>query len=87
MHFWRSHAAWGSQKKTIPMQHGKAETENCDTSRARTSILTEHHIFVVVIFLSILGRQTGILAGSLKENLKMMKIIRFFENCENQKCC
>ena len=39
MHFWRSHAAWGSQKKTIPMQHGKAETENCDTSRARTSVL------------------------------------------------
>ena len=50
MHFWRSHAAWGSQRKTIPMQHGKAETENCDTSRARTSIFADHHIFVVVDF-------------------------------------
>jgi hypothetical protein len=50
MHFWRSHAAWGSQKKTIPMQHGKAETENCDTSRARTSIFADHQIFVVVDF-------------------------------------
>ena len=50
MHFWRSHAAWGSQKKTIPMQHGKAETENCDTSRARTSIFADHEIFGVVGF-------------------------------------
>ena len=50
MHFWRSHAAWGSQNKTIPMQHGKAETENCDTSRARTSIFADHQIFVVVDF-------------------------------------
>ena len=40
----------GITKKTIPMQHGKAETENCDTSRARTSIFADHQIFVVVDF-------------------------------------
>ena len=50
MHFWRSHAAWGSHKKTIPMQHGKAETENCDTSRARTSMLADHQILLLWIF-------------------------------------
>ena len=53
MHFWRSHAAWGSQKKTIPMQHGKAETENRDTSRARTSILTDHWILLLWIFVDL----------------------------------
>ena len=37
-----------TKKKTIPMQHGKTETENCDTSRARTSILTDHEMFSVV---------------------------------------
>ena len=53
MHFWRSHAAWGSEKKTIPMQHGKAETENCDTSRARTSILTDHWVLLLWIFVDL----------------------------------
>ena len=53
MHFWCSHAAWGSQKKTIPMQHGKADTENCDTSRARTSILTDHWILLLWIFVDL----------------------------------
>ena len=43
----------GITTKTIPMQHGKAETENCDTSRARTSILTDHWILLLWIFVDL----------------------------------
>ena len=86
MHFLRSHAAWGSQKndphaawegRNRELRH--LSSENVDFCRPPDFSCSE--------FWSILGLQTGILAGSLKENLKMMKIIRFFENCENQKCC
>jgi hypothetical protein len=33
-----SHAGCGSQKKMLPMQHGSAEIDFCNTSRARTSV-------------------------------------------------
>ena len=33
-----SHAAWEAEKKTLPMQHGKAKTHFCDTSWVGRSI-------------------------------------------------
>ena len=86
MHFWRSHAAWGSQKKRSPCSMGRP-TLRIATPLERERLCLQIIRFCCCGFWSMLGRQTGILAGSLKENLKMMKTIRLFENYENQNCC
>ena len=69
MHFWRSHAAWGSQKndphaawegRNWELRH--LSSENADFDRSSD--------FCCCGFWSILGRQTGILAGEFKGKLE-----------------
>ena len=71
MHFWRSHAAWGSQKKRSPCSMGRPKP-GIATPLERERRCLQIIRFCCCGFLSIWGRQTGILAESLKENLKII---------------
>ena len=69
------HTAWEGRNREL--RH--LSSENVDACRSSD--------FCCCGFQSIWGRQTGILAVNLNENVEMIEIIIFFENCENQKCC
>ena len=49
-----SHAAWEAEKNTLPMQHGKATTHFCDTSRVGRS-MPQMMKFLLLLILVDLG--------------------------------
>ena len=70
-----SHASWEGRNREL--RH--LSSENVDFCRSSD--------FCCCRFWSIWGRQTGIPAGSLKGNVKLIKNMWFFENRQNEKCC
>ena len=74
----------GSKKKTLPMQHGSAKNDFCNTSTARMRFF-ELWFVCCCKYVEIWGQEKNVPAGTLKANSKTMKNYKIFSRLTKSK--